>query len=95
MSDRKQAGKWNTFLLGVGSREFTNQTLTSCFKYLDLSNKEIRKAIDDIWKTALRATYTIWSAGSNKMFGSWEFVERPVVPTAMQLEREGPQGQST
>ena len=24
------------------------------------------------------------------MFGSWELVDRPVVPTAMQLERESP-----
>ena len=82
------------FPVEVGSRGFTNQTLRSCFKYLDLSNKETRKAIDDISKTALRATYTIWLARSNKMFGSWELVERPDVPTAMQPEREGPRGQS-
>ena len=73
-----------------GSRGFTNQTLRSCFKYLDLSNKDIRKAIDDISKTALRATYTIWLARSNKIFGSWELVERPVVPIATQLERGVP-----
>ena len=78
----------------VGSRGFTNQTLRSCFKYLDISNKETRKAIDDISQTALRATYTIWLARSNKIFGSWELVERPVVPTAVQLEREGPRDQS-
>ena len=50
----------------------------------------LRLAIDEISKTALRATYTIWLARSNKMFGSWELVERPVVPTVRQLECEGP-----
>jgi hypothetical protein len=84
----------NYFPVEVGSRGFTNQTLRCCFKYLDLSNKEIRKAIDDISKTALRATYTIWLARCNKLFGSWELVERPEVPTAEQLECEGPRGQS-
>ena len=56
---------------------------------LDLPNKEIRKARNDISKTALRATYTIWLARSDKMFGMWQLVERPVLPVAMQLEREG------
>ena len=53
------------FSIEDGSRGFTNQTLRSCFKYLDLSNEEIRKAIDDIPKTALRTTYAIWLARSN------------------------------
>ena len=82
------------FPVEVGSRGFTNQTLRACFKYLSLSNKEIKKAVDEISKTALRATYTIWLSRSNKIFGSWELVERPEVPTAMQLECEGPRGQS-
>ena len=68
--------------------------LRACFKYLDLSNREIRKATDEISKTALRATYTIWLSRYNKMFGRWELVDRPEVPTVMQLEREGPRGQS-
>ena len=91
-----QEAGWDVryFPVEVGSRGFTNQTLRACFKYLDLSNKEIRLAIDEISKTALRATYTIWLARSNKMFGSWELVERPVVPTVRQLECEGPRGQS-
>ena len=64
------------FPVEVGSRGFTNQTLRSCFKFLDLFNK-IRKAIDLISQTVLRAIYTIWLARSNKMFGRWELVERP------------------
>ena len=32
-----------------------------------------------------RVTYAIWLARSNKMFGSWRLVERPVVPTAALL----------
>ena len=43
--------KWNRrlhpFPVEVG---FTNQTLRTCFKYLDLSNKEIKKATDNIQK---------------------------------------------
>lgn len=91
----KDAG-WETkyFPVEVGSRGFSNQTLRSCFKYLGLANKDIRIAIDDVSKTALRATYTLWLARYNKMFGSWELVQRPEVPTAMQLESEGPRGQS-
>ena len=82
------------FPIEVGSRGFSIQTLRACFKYLDLSNREIRKATDEISKTALRATYTIWLSRYNKMFGRWELVDRPEVPTVMQLEREGPRGQS-
>ena len=48
------------FAIEVGSRGFTNQTLRACFKYLDISNRDIR--IDEISKSALRATYTIWLA---------------------------------
>ena len=43
----------------------------------------------------LPVTFSIWLARSNRMFDSWELVERPEVPTVMQLEREGPWGQST
>ena len=39
-------------------------------------------AMEDISKTALRVTYTIWLARGNKMFGSWELEESPDVPTA-------------
>ena len=50
-----QEAGWDVryFPVEVGSRGFTNQTLRACFKYLDLSNKEIRLAIDEISKTAL------------------------------------------
>ena len=93
ISECQEAG-WEVkyFPVEVGSRGFTKQTVRSCFKYLDLSNKETRKAIDYISKAALRATYTVCLARSNKMFGSWKLVERPAVPTAMQLKREGPRG---
>ena len=49
----KEAG-WDVkyFPVEVGSRGFTNQTLRACFKYLKLTNKELRKAVDDISKTA-------------------------------------------
>ena len=77
-SARKQVGKWNTSQLEVRSIGFTNQTLRSCFRYLDPSNIEIRKAIDDISRKALRVTYTIWLARNNKMFGTWALVDRPV-----------------
>ena len=78
------------------SRGFTNEAFRSCFKYMDLSNNEIRKAQarDDFPKTALRATCTIWLARSNEMFRSWEMVKTPEVPTKMQLERAGPRSQS-
>ena len=90
-----QEAGWDVryFPVEVGSRGFTNQTLRACFKYLDLSNKEIRLAIDEISKTALRA-YTIWLVLSHYMSVSWELVERPVVPTVRQLECEGPRGHS-
>ena len=60
------------FLAELRSRE-----LRGCFKCMDLPKKEIRKAIDDISETALRATYTIWLARSDKMFENWELVDRP------------------
>ena len=52
-----QEAGWDVryFPVEVGSRGFTNQTLRACFKYLDLSNKEIRLAIDEISKTALKS----------------------------------------
>ena len=40
------------FPVEVGFRGFTDQTLRTCFKYLDLSSKQIRRAIDDISETA-------------------------------------------
>lgn len=76
------------FPVEVGSRGFSNQTLRSCLKYLGLANKDIRTAIDDISKTAYA------HSRNNKIFGSWDLVQRPEVPTAMQLERDGPRGES-
>ena len=51
-----------------------------CLKYLGLTNKEVKKALDNISRAALRATYTLWLARNNKKFGSWELVARPYIP---------------
>ena len=42
-----------------------------------------KKALDSVARTALRATYrhTLWLAGNNKQFGSWDLVSRPYIPT--------------
>ena len=58
----------------VGPRVFTNNTLRTCFKFFDLTNKETRKALDSVARIALRATYTLWLARNTKQFGSWELV---------------------
>ena len=47
-------------------------------KFLGLTNKEVKKALDYISKVALRATYTLWLARNNKMFGSWELCIPPI-----------------
>ena len=64
------------FPVEVGSRLFINETLRACLKFLCLTNKEVKKALDNISKAALRATYTLWLARNNKKFGSWELVAR-------------------
>ena len=76
------------FPVEVGSRGFTNNTLRTCFKFFGLTNKEIKKALDSVARTALRATYTLWLARNNKQFGSWELVNRPYIPPANPLEDE-------
>ena len=76
------------FPVEVGSRGFTNNTLRTCFKFFGLTNKEIKKALDSVARTVLRATYTLWLARNNKQFGSWELVNRPYIPPANPLEDE-------
>ena len=91
ISEGRDAG-WDLryFPVEVGSRGFTNATLRTCFKFLGLSNKEIRKALDSISRVALRATYTLWLSRSSKTFGSWELVARPYMPPAEELMEESP-----
>ena len=87
-----QIARWEVryFSVEVESRGFTDQTIRACFKYLKLSDKEIKKAVDEISKTAPKAIFTIWLSRKNRKFKSWKLVQRPEVSTAMQLEREGP-----
>ena len=81
INEGREAGwEMKYFPIEIGSRGFTNETLRACFKYLGLTNKEMRKALDKISRTALRATYTLWLSRNNKAFGSWELVARPYVP---------------
>ena len=91
ISEGRDAG-WDLryFPVEVGSRGFTNATLRTCFKFLGLSNKEIRKALDSISRVALRATYTLWLSRCSKTFGSWELVARPYMPPAEELMEKPP-----
>ena len=91
ISEGRDAG-WDLkyFPVEVGSRGFTNETLRACFKFLGLSNKEIRKALDSISRVALRATYTLWLSRCSKTFGSWELVARPYMPPAEELMEKPP-----
>ena len=59
-----QSAGWELkyFPVEVGLRGFTNNTLHTCFKFFGLTNKETRKALDSVARTALRATYTLWLA---------------------------------
>ena len=77
-----QAAGWELkyFPVEVGSRGFTNNTLRTCFKFFGLTNKETKKALDTVARTALRATYTLWLARNNRNFGNWELVNRPYMP---------------
>ncbi|XP_072051487.1 uncharacterized protein [Amphiura filiformis] len=67
------------FPVEVGSRGFTNNTLRNCFsfKFFGLTNKETKKALDTVARTALRAIYTLWLARNNRHFVNWELVNRP------------------
>ena len=82
------------FRVEAGSRGFTNKTFSmqQVFEIPGhtVSNKEIGKAILYL-KNSLKSH---WLARSNTMFESLELVERPEAPSAMQLESEGPRGQS-
>ena len=63
-----QSAGWELkyFPVEVGSGEFTNNTLHTYFKFFGLTNKEIRKALDSVARTALGATYTLWLVGNTK-----------------------------
>ena len=89
INEGQEAG-WNLkyFPVEVGSRGFTNKTLRTCFKYLGLTNKEIKKGLDSVSRAALRATYTLWLARNNKTFGSWELVARPYIPPVEEVQAE-------
>ena len=67
----EQTAGWELkyFPVEVKSREFTNTILRTCFKFFSLTNKETRKALDSVARTALRATYTLWLACLE--IGSW------------------------
>ena len=67
-----QSAGWQLkyFPVEVRSRGFTNNTLRTCFKFFGLRNKETRKALDSVARTALRATYTLWLTRNTKQFGS-------------------------
>ena len=63
ISEGREAGwEMKYFPIEVGSRGFTNETLRTCMKFLGLTNKELKKALDNISRAALRATYTLWLA---------------------------------
>jgi len=76
------------FPVEVGSRGMINSTLRACFKFLGLTKKEIKKGLDSIARTALRATYTLWLARNSKTFGNWELVQRPHIPPVIEVEEE-------
>ena len=74
------------FPVEVGARGFTSQALRTCFKFIGLTNKEIRVALDSVSRVALRATYTLWLSRNNKNFGSWELISRPYIPPVEDVE---------
>ena len=74
----------------VGARGFTGQSLRTCFKILNLTNKEIKVALDSVSKVALRATYTLWLSRNTKTFGSWELISRPYIPPVEENWMESP-----
>ena len=91
VSEGQEAGwEMKYFPVEVGSRGFTNETLRACLKFLGLTNKEVKKALDNISRAALRATYTLWLARNNKKFGSWELVARPYIPPVEEYHMEMP-----
>ena len=59
-------------------------------KFLSLTNKELKKALDNISRAALRFTYTLWLARNTKTFGSWELVARPYIPPVEEHHEEMP-----
>ena len=91
ISEGREAGwEMKYFPIEVGSRGFTNETLRTCMKFLGLTNKELKKALDNISRAALRATYTLWLARNTKTFGSWELVARPYIPPVEEHHEEMP-----
>ena len=68
------------FPVELGARgSFTGQSLRTCFRFLNLINKEIKVALFSVSKLALRATYTLWISRNNNIFGSWELISRPYI----------------
>ena len=78
------------FPVEVGARGFTGQTMRTCFRFLTMTNKEIKVALDSVSKVALRATYTLWLSRNNKTFGSWELISRPYIPPVEENWMESP-----
>ena len=70
--------------LRIGSRGFKKSILRACFEFFSLTkekkiekNKEIiRKALNSVGRTVLRAKHTLWLARSTKPFESWELLAR-------------------
>ena len=54
-----QSAGWELkyFPVEVGSTGFTNSTLRTCFRFFGLTNKETRKALDSVARTALRGHF--------------------------------------
>ena len=62
ISEGHEAGwEMKFFPVEVGSRGFTNEILRACLKLIGLT-KEVTKALENISRATLRATYTLWLA---------------------------------
>ena len=86
LTQEEQSTRWELkyFLVEVGSKGFTKNTLRTCCKFFGLTNKETRNALESAARTSPWATYTFWHARNIKQFGSWELVNRPS-PTQLKM----------